>query len=146
MLVGIDVPPPLMVALEMQAVGRDDPEEALQGCERDRGGADAGEARAFAALEILLVLRRAAIAARGDRLAEALAVLGQFEDRGVARRLRDRGWSRGHSGCREEGVAQEPSPAALHFGDLARIQEVLGGATKATAQSDFHGPQSMERA
>ena len=84
MLRGIDVPPALVVALEMHAARGDDAEQPLQRRERDRGLGHAGQAGAFAALEVLFVLRRQAVAVRRDRLSQASGVGGQFEDRGIA--------------------------------------------------------------
>ena len=72
------------MALEVQATGRDDAEQALQRRERYRGLARLRQARAGAALHVALVLRGQAIALRGHRLAQALAVRRQFQDVRVA--------------------------------------------------------------
>ncbi len=70
MLAGVDVVPPLMVTLEVQATRRDHAEEALKRGEGDRGRRDAGQARALAPHQVRLVLRGQSVAARRHRLAE----------------------------------------------------------------------------
>ncbi len=70
-------------------------------------------------------LRRRAVAACGDRLAEPAAVLGELEDRRIA------GGNLGERarGCRGGGdrecAAQEVAPPGLHGGDLIRVEEIL---------------------
>ena len=84
MLRRIDIPPALMVPLEMQAARRDDAEEALQRREAHARRANARQARAFAALQIFFIFGWQTVRARGDGLAEAFAVRGEIEDCGVA--------------------------------------------------------------
>jgi hypothetical protein len=130
MLRGVDVPPALVMAFEVQAVGRDDPEEALQRGERDRGSAHARESGAFATLQVLLVLRRQPVAAGRDRLAERSAVLREVQDRGIARLGCDCAAGTQRRG-RDEGATQEVAPSRLHFGDLGGVQEIFRGALNA---------------
>ena len=132
MAAGIDVPPALVVALEVQAVGRDDPEEALQRRERDRRLPDAREARAFAALHVALVLRRQAIGPRDHRLAESARVLRKLEDRGIALRTGRERRNRAAGQRRRERAAQEIPPPRLDFGDLLLVEEILGGPAETT--------------
>jgi hypothetical protein len=143
MLVRVDVPPALVVALEVQAVGGDDAEQALQRRERDRSGADAREAGALAALEVLLVFRRHPVGARHHGLSKALAVLGQVEDRGIAFRGLGRGLARGDGGGGEEGAAQEFPASRLHFGDLPGVEEMLGSLLQAARE--IHGRKFINR-
>src|SRR5258706_3078604 len=116
------------MALEMQAVRRDDAEEPLERRERHRGGAHTRDPGAFAALQVLLELRGRAMAEGDDRLAESFAVLGEVEDGRVAGRLGP-GLRRGDGGGRgEERPPQEIAPPRLDFGDLVVIEEILGRA------------------
>ena len=103
----VHVPPALVVALEMQAAGGDDAEQGLQRREGHRGLGRLRQAGAGAALDIGLVARRLAVAVGRHRLAEAAAVLRQFEDVGVAAFPRA-------PGCRPHGPAGPPErpPAA----------------------------------
>src|SRR5207247_7850348 len=80
----VDVPPALVVALEVQAAGCDDAEQALQRAERHRGLARLREAGALATLQSGLVLRRLAVAVERDRRAEAARCFARLEDGGVA--------------------------------------------------------------
>ena len=80
---GVDVPPALMVALEVQAAGGDDAEQALKRREGHRRLGGLRQARARPALHVGLVLRRLAVAVGGHGLPQALAVGGQVQDVGV---------------------------------------------------------------
>lgn len=100
----------------------------------NRRRADAGEAGALAALQVLLVFRGKPIGPRGDGLAEAPAVLGQLEDRGIARGLRA-GLRGGERDGGREGVAQEIAAPRLHRGDLLRIEEIFRRAREAPGGS-----------
>ena len=121
MLRGVDVPPALVVALEVQAVGRDDAEQALQGGEGDGGLRDTGEAGALAALNVFLVCRGQAVAARGDWLTEPGGVGRKLEDRWIAIGAAD---ATGKSGsgntpAERKRLAQERTPLFRRRPDLA---------------------------
>ena len=109
-----------MVALKVQTAGRDDAEQRLQRRKRHRRLLGLRQARALAALHIGLVLRWLAITLRHHRLAQPLAVGGQFQNIGVALcwylclRLR----MQGHrpSGCRRCGKSPANKAAAARLG------------------------------
>ena len=84
MLARIDIVPALMVALEVQTVGRDDPEEPLQRRERHRRTSHASEPWALAALQIGFEFGGCSVDPRGDRLAERRGVRLRFQDGRVA--------------------------------------------------------------
>ena len=116
MLARIDIPPALVVALEVQSARRDDAEHALQRRERDRGLRDARESRAFAALQVLFVFGRQSVGACRHGLAETAGVRGKLEDRWIALRARARrGKGRGAAAGDRQGLLEE-SPAVLECG------------------------------
>ena len=81
---GVDVPPTLVVALEMQTAGGDDAKQGLQRCKRHRSLGGLRQARALAALHIGLEPRGLAVAIGGHAQTQTLGVLGQVQDVGVA--------------------------------------------------------------
>jgi hypothetical protein len=114
-LARVDVPPALVVALEVHPRGGDDAEQALQRREADARLRGLRQARALAALHVGFVLRRLAVAGGRDRLAEAGAVRGQLQDRrvtvGGGRRRRTGGCAAGErTGPR---APEEVAPAGL---------------------------------
>ena len=118
----VDVPPALVMPLEMQAARRDDAEQRLQRCKRYRRLGGLGQPGAEATLHIRLVLGGLAITVGDDGLAQAGAVLGQLENVPVAAGSADGVRSGRRQGCsgdgsrRGEGIADEVSPALLGLG------------------------------
>jgi hypothetical protein len=105
----------------------DDPEQALQGREGDRGGGDPGEAGALPALQAPFVSRRQAILAGGDGLSEALGVLRHLEDFALALEGALRGGGSGDGTAGRGERALEKAASSLADGlDLAGIEKAFG--------------------
>ena len=135
----VDVPPTLMMALEMQAAGRDDAEQRLQGCERNRRLGRLRQPGARAALDIGLEAGRFAIAIGGYRLTQSARMGWQLKDVGISSDGRWVGQRHWRSGCRsrsEEGLTDEVTAPGLGFGnDLLHrlgVEKVLRCLEQAT--------------
>ena len=127
MLARVDVPPALVVPLEMQATRRDDAEQALQRREAHRSRRHAGQARALAPLEVALPLRGHPVAAGSHRLAQAGGMRRQLDDRGVVGRAGPaRAGQRPGAGAHGQRLAHEAAPRAARLGHQLGRQEVLG--------------------
>ena len=122
-LARIDVPPALVVALEVQPTGRDDAEQALQRAERHARLGDARQTGALAALEVALVAGRQAVAGGRHRLAQRDGVRLGHEDRVVTPRLRERGW---HSPGVAGPVGAAAAVARLLRLDAGGMQSAMG--------------------
>ena len=131
MLGRVDVPPTLVVTFKVQTAGRDDAKQGLQWRERHRSLGGLGQARTLAALQIRLVLGRAAITFDRHTLAQACGVLGQVQDVGVTPFSRHRiALGQGHGSCcagsgRRKSIANEISAAFFAFGK-DRLDATLG--------------------
>ena len=112
MLTRINIPPALMMTLEVQPARRDDAKQALQGRECNRRLRYAREAWTFAALQILFVLGRQAITKRRHRFAEAYGVRRQRKYRRITLRTsRNRATQReGSATGKRDGLLEEPPP------------------------------------
>ena len=125
-----------MMALEMQATGRDDAEKRLQRRKGDRRLRGLSQPRALPALHIDLELRRFAIAVGGHALTQAGGVRRQVQDIRVAPFGRHRIALRADHGCGQtgrrggKGIANEMAPAVLGLGPDAShagcVEEALG--------------------
>ena len=94
----IDVPPALVVTLKVQAAGRDDAEQALQGRETDGSRVHAGQAWALAAAQVAFPFAGASVARlHGHRHAQARGVLRHFQNRIFA--FGSDGFAGGTCGC-----------------------------------------------
>ena len=83
MLGRVNVPPALVMALEVQAARGNNSECTLQGCESNRGRRDSGEARTFAALQALFVLRRNTVTIGRNRHTQPGCVHRKLKNIGV---------------------------------------------------------------
>ena len=118
MLTRIDIPPPLVMALEMQAAGRDNAEQSLQRRKSDRRLRDACEPRTLAALQILFIFSRQPVAQCRHRLTQARRVRWQLQYGGIALRVR---WPRrSDTRNRSHGTTRQrqrlPKKPATRFG------------------------------
>ena len=118
----VNVPPALVVTLEVQTAGRDDTEQRLKWCKRHRGLGGLCQARALTALQVGFELGGLAIAFSGHALPQSYGVLRQVEDVGVAT-FNGHGVALGHGhGCNCascsccKGVADEITAALFAFG------------------------------
>ena len=132
---GIDVPPALVMALEVQPARRDDAEERLQRAERHRGLRYLRQPRALPALDVVLPLRGRAVAGGGHRLAKALRVLGQLEDGGVA-------VATGIGACAAAG-RPEATPAPAASAPAMKRRRALRACSSAPASSRPSGALRM---
>jgi len=139
---GVNVPPALVVPLEVQTTGRDDAKQRLKGRKRHRGLRGLCQARALATLHIRFILGWLAIASiRCDALPQSLAVLRQIQDIGITafggnRVALGHGTvkSRARGGGRK-GVSDEVAAATLglgnHLADAIPTQKTLGRLAQA---------------
>ena len=138
---GVDVPPALVVALEVQAAGGDDAKQRLQRRKRHRGLGCLGQPRALATLHVGFKFGRLAVAVGHHGLAQALAVFGQIQDVGVATLGIYRvggGLHQGRCCCRtgrQESLADERAPPLCGLGVYAAhplgVQKILGRLAQA---------------
>ena len=122
--------------LKVQAAGRDDAEQRLQGRERHRGLGGLGQPRALTALQVGFEFGGLAIAFDGHTLAQACGMFGQIQDVGVTAFAGHRvalghghGRDRARSGCCKcaaDEIAAAVFGLGKNFFDAAARQEILG--------------------
>ena len=138
MFIGLNIPPALVMALKMQAVGCDDAKQALQGAKAHTGSGNTRQSGAFAALKIFLMHTGHAIAQGGYRLPQAFGVGWHLQNVGIALtryRIALRTGLARSSHSRGKRTSQKASAASCHFCNLLTAEKTLRGGPNESIRS-----------